>query len=291
MKKNNLFYLSFILIFAACAGHETYEEKMSRYSPKHVQGNNSVPKITLKEFQFKKSEGKHSNTKSVSEESTLSNKKLYFITLFNQYESLKKIAPESDAPSFNICPNFHNALIDYKKKPHNFSEYENKFSYTPEKFNNLKYVSTHPEFFLPISEDENSKNILAIFSKEKNITDEMMDQTLKNALGVHLKKMHSELHELCENGTSDNYYIYENLITHIKNNEFKPLPQNMNALLKTTVFYNMALLTSLLNRKPPTPSRGIASLAPKNPAPLDSSELLERLNVSWASEYYQELIK
>jgi hypothetical protein len=63
----------------------------------------------------------------------------------------------------------------------------------------------------------------------------------------------------------------------------------MNTLLKTTVFSNIALVTAL-EKIQPQAMRSIASVEKKKDvsAPY-SNELMTRLNVEWAREYFDHL--
>jgi hypothetical protein len=121
------------------------------------------------------------------------------------------------------------------------------------------------------------------------MNDVKMDEMVHKAIDIHLTKTYSEIRELCENGVSDNYYVYENLITHIKTTSFTAAEKNMNTLLKTTVFSNIALVTAL-EKIQATPMRSIASIESKKDVSVPySNELMTRLNVEWAQEYFNYL--
>ncbi len=306
MKKNTcaLFTLSFIL--ASCAGPESYHEKMSRISPKPSTGKNVVPQMESASFKFKPIKGRtvaSSSTetgtaveKTPSEEQALSNKKLYFLTLFGQYESMKKFGKEFEAPSVNICPQFHTSLLEHKNRKTSATmgaisfKDNKKFTYDWNKFSDAEYVSNRPELSLPLTSESVTPKVVDIFRNEgSKISDSKMDEVVHKALDIHLSKTYAEIRELCEYGVSDNYYIYENLITHIKNSDFKPADKNMNTLLKTTIFSNIALVTSL-DKIQATPMRSIASVETKNEAQAPyANEVMSRLSVEWAREYFDHL--
>ncbi|MBC7712614.1 MAG: hypothetical protein H7177_04720 [Rhizobacter sp.] len=308
MKKNTcvLMTLAFSAVLSSCAGPESYHDKMARYSPQPTIGKNTVPQIDAQGFQFKASSKRSpasnestgtSVEKTSSEEATLSNKKLYFLTLFGQYESMKKYAQSFEAPNVNICPHFHTSLLEHKsRKPAGaFSNVVNKdakkFSYDSKRFNDPQYVAGRPELSLPLSKDEVTPKVIDIFRSEKVANnDSKMNEMVHQAIDIHLANTYSEIRELCEFGVSNNYYIYENLITHIKNSEFKPAEKNMNTLLKTTIFSNIALVTSL-DKIQATPMRSIASVEPKAKefsAPY-ANEVMSRLSVEWAKEYFDHI--
>lgn len=305
MKKNTLVLMTVTLsVLASCSSPESYQTKMSRYTPKQY-GINQVPEITTNGFQFalkKNSRLPASSDKATSiettqsDEATLSNKKLYFLTLFGQYESMNKYASEFNAPAVSICPHFHNSLLEHNdRRPAGIAsrvpaKNTKKFTYDVSKFNDAEYVSAHPELSLPLAKNEVTPKVIDIFRSEgAKINDSKMNELVHTALDIHLSKTYSEIRELCEYGVSDNYYIYENMITHIKNTNFAPAENNMNTLLKTTVFSNIALVTAL-NKVQPQAMRSIASVeVKKDPSTPYANEVMTRLNVEWAREYYDHL--
>nr|BDT28765.1 hypothetical protein BHI3_22310 [Bacteriovorax sp. HI3] len=302
----NLFIISTLTLttLVSCAGPESFEQKMDRYTPKNM-GQNQVPEITSSGFKFSSSKSRMpasagtatSVEKSLSEEATLSNKKLYFLTLFGQYESMKKYAQDFEAPSVNICPHFHTSLLEHKgRKPAGFAgnvTYKNnkKFVYDYKKIDDADYVSKRPELSLPLAKDDVTPKVVDIFRSQKgDMNDAKMNELVHKALDIHLAKTYSEIRELCEFGVSNNYYIYENLITHIKNSSFPPAEKSMDTLLKTTIFSNIALVTSL-DKIQATPMRSIASIGSKSKESSNtySNEVMTRLNVEWAREYFESL--
>jgi hypothetical protein len=307
MKKNTcvLMTLTFSALLSSCAGPESYQDKMSRYTPTPMIGKNTVPEIETPVFEFtSKSKRSPASTtsertpieKSSSEEATISNKKLYFLTLFGQYENMKKYSQEFESPSINICPHFHTSLLEHKsRKPTvTFSNTNSKdsktFVYDAKRFNDKEYVASRPELSLPLSKDEVAPKVIDIFRSEvTTINDSKMNAIVHKAIDIHLANTYSEVRELCEFGASNNYYIYENLITHIKNSDFKPVTKNMNTLLKTTIFSNIALVTSL-DKIQATPMRSIASVVTTkgNSTPY-ANEVMARLSVEWAKEYFDHI--
>lgn len=302
----NLFVISTLTLttLVSCAGPETFEQKMERYTPKNL-GHNQVPEFKAEGFQFKSAKSRMpastetstSVEKSLSAEATLSNKKLYFLTLFGQYETMKKYAGDFDAPSINICPQFHTSLLEHKgKRSKTFGfpvtqKNTKKFTYDVARLSDSDYVGKRPELSLPVSKNEvNPKVVDILRSEAKELTDFKMNEYVHKALDIHLAKTYSEIRELCEYGVSDNYYIYENLITHIKNTSFPPAEKSMDTLLKTTIFSNIALVTSL-EKKEATPMRSIASVETKGKDQnvSYSNEVMTRLNVEWAREYFESL--
>jgi hypothetical protein len=64
----------------------------------------------------------------------------------------------------------------------------------------------------------------------------------------------------------------------------------MNTLLKTTLFSNMALMTSLEKQNRSSLGRSIASIEEEKKIPY-SNEVMARLNVNWANQYFDYIKK
>ena len=164
-----------------------------------------------------------------------------------------------------------------------------KFTYDAARLSDPDYIAKRPELSLPLAKDEVTPKVVDIFRSDKSdMNDFKMNELVHKALDIHLAKTYSEIRELCEFGVSDNYYIYENLITHIKNSSFPPAEKSMDTLLKTTIFSNMALVTSI-DKIQATPMRSIASVEAKSKDASYSNEVMTRLNVEWAKEYFESL--
>jgi hypothetical protein len=306
-KLPNLFITSVAAtaLLASCAGPENYQQKMARYSPK-TEGRNQVPEIKTYDFKFaqtnvksnvKKGRGPASASDKIETdkgmESNTTNKKLYFLSLYTQYENLKSYSTEFVGPSVSICPNFHTSLLrHYEVTPvkNATTVGDKKFTYDTKKFSDEAYVASNPELLLPLSKEEATPKVIDIIRGSKeSFTDFAINEMVHKALDIHLAKTYSEIRELCEYGVSDNYYIYENLITHIKNNKFEADSSNMNTLLKTTVFSNVALMTSLekqVKARTHTTGRSIASVDGSEKRGPYIGEIMARLNVTWANQYF-----
>lgn len=297
-----LLTLSTLALLSSCAGPESYDQKMSRYTPKTLS-KNQVPEITSNGFEFTPKKGARGPAsvepkKTIQQDPTMevnyTNKKLYFLTLLGQYEGMKKYTAMFDAPEVKICPNFHTSLLQHKEKGSNSLVSKSrfvsakKFTYEVDKLKDDVFVANHPELSLPLSQDEVTPRVIDIMRTEKELTESKMNELVHRALDIHLSKTYTEIRELCEYGVSDNYYIYENLITHIKNSDFAPDGSNMNTLLKTTVFSNIALVTSL-EKMSSGPSRSIASAQEKESTSTYANEMMARLNVEWAKEYFDHI--
>lgn len=304
MLKKHSIIISTALVLASCAGPESYQQKMARYTPNNVLPN-QVPEISSSEFKFTMPSKKQSATRMPAsapaapnasielKDSNPTNKKLYFLSLYSEYEELKIYSTEFNGPNINICPNFHTSLLRHNEKTtsKDFSRINNKFSYDKMKLSSDLYVASFPELLLPVSKVEKTPRVIDIIRNKNSTTmsDIAINELVHTALDIHLEKTYSEINQLCESGASDNYYIYENLITYIKNNKFEAGNTNMNLLLKTTVFSNLALMTSLEKHvQHEKPGRSLASVGSKTlpTKHIYLSEMMTRLNVSWANQYY-----
>lgn len=285
----------------SCAGPENYQQKMARYTPKEM-GKNQVPEIKTADFRFKptkesKIDGRAPasapDAPSLNEdqkESNPTNKKLYFLTLYSEYQALQNYSQDFKGPPVNICPNFHTSLLRHNEKTAKMFQVPktHKFSYDSKKYKDEIYVAGRPELLLPLSKEEVTPKVIDVIrSSGDSLSEFAINELVHKAIDIHLAKTYSEIRELCEYGVSDNYYIYENLITHIKNNKFEADSKNMNTLLKTTLFSNYALMTSLEGQsKTQAAGRSIASVHTENKSTAYPSEVMSRLNVNWAGQYY-----
>jgi hypothetical protein len=284
MKKSYLAISISGTLLIGCAGTESYQTKMERYKARSGE-NILVPEIKTANLQFSVQKSGRAPA-SVASDSSMTNKKLYFMSLYAQYESLKTVTNNSTAPSLSICPSFHTGLISYQEKhPTAVQSSGKKFSYSQAEIGNEQYTSAHPELYLPVGQEGTTPSVMDIIKGTKEKMSEVaVSELMQNAVNLHLAKTYTELRELCDYGASSNYYIYENLITHIKNSSFPASSKNMDTLLKTTLFSNRAILTSL--NKETAQGRAIASEKAKIPF---SDEVIARLNVPWANEYFNYL--
>ena len=234
----------------------------------------------------------------------LNNRKLYFLTLYNQYQGF---APHhiKNFPKLKHCPNFHNALLDYGNHISSPAQLAPKFSIDFKKrFGNFikkveprDLLASYPEMALPISNIGPKPRVIDIIRNREQI-DQFGDlnKVFYQAIGIHINRTYAELKQLCDTGHSENYYNYENLSTHIKmqGRLFKNNPKNIKLLLKTTVFANHALLQSLESaaaaleqlRKPSSAPTPVPALLKHR---VYTRAISEKLNVKWFEYYFKAL--
>jgi len=288
-----------IILLSACAAHyrepESIREKMARFKAKE-EGINRVPEYYSPTRNLLTQTGRTpaSIHKKAKPALNYNNKNLYFLTLYGQYSKLQNYS-KSTAPEIKICPNFHTTLLKYKEK---YGTQQNKKIpiaskiYDKSKFNDNDFLAVNPELSLPVTSENIHPRVKDILL-QKN--DQNSHEIILKALDIHLTKTYNEIKELCEHGQSQNYYIFENLMTYIgQQSEFKSSEKNMKYLLKTTVYSNIALIHSM-NKFPKKrlrrgPSRGIASMPDQDKgSEVFSNELLNRLNASWSNNYLNSI--
>lgn len=247
-----------IATLAGCGSYyktpESIESKMARFESRKPYIN-KVPSFTTSKAP--KVSRFPASANSEGEQINESNLSIYFLSLYEQYETMTSLYPDSKQ-ALKSCPTFHQELL--KRAPSSYSY-------------NLR---------ADISFAQDSIISSLAFSNEQAKD----SKTLAVAMDQHIRNTYSELRNLCEFGQSDNYYIYENFITLVnKGGKIKKNSEGINALLKTTVFYNQALISNISHKeKIRVKSRGLASA--QNPTEY-SQEAIRRLKASWAQESFE----
>jgi len=303
MKK--IFSILIILSFlTSCASNyrkpESIQEKMDRFQAQNAKVNHMPdyysPTTKLlakaKNSRTPASVGRKKRAQQADLTLSYNNKKLYFLTLYGQYSELQAYSNHT-APELKICPSFHTTFLNYKDK------YNKKImlktpikniTYSSKNLKDENYLALHPELALPVTSENVHPRVKDILlSQEKGVTKEVV----LNAFNIHLTKTYNEIQELCEFGQSQNYFIFENLMTYInQQSNFNSTEKNMQYLMKTTLFSNMALIKSM-NQFPKKkirrgPSRKIASIQSKSD-PVFSNEVIKRLNANWSHGFLDQI--
>ena len=297
MKTNSFFIMAMVIelmLVTSCgsAYHrpESIEDTMARYQAQN-EIVNQVPEMMVYETDLPKNVRR--GPASIEEDGDMnaeekhSNKRLYFLTLFTQYNQLSRFS-KNQAPEISICPSFHTTFMDHQEmnSKNEAGHVQGTWNYDPAMFEDKNYVSSYPELFLPISKESLHPTVMDMVKNEGKGSSA---KWLESAMDTHIAKTYQELSELCESGASSNYYVFENLVTHInKKSNFGPTSENMKILMKTTLFSNMALLNSMERSLPKettkAPTRGIASV--KMNHDYYSHRVVERLGLDWASDYF-----
>jgi len=295
MKNRSYFVLLclYALIVAACSSGfkrpEGISEKMARYEAK----SDSLQETPVINFPTSFIQSKSRAPASISHDNvekrslsmtTLSNKGLYFSTLFSQYKELKKFSTAA-LPEMKYCPAFQNQFLTY-----NFNQIgastSFKINFDYQAAIHSKDGERHPELYLQVDSTKGAITFSQWLINEKNAKVPEQIQILYTGLDQYVQKMKSEIDLLCESGQSQNYYIFENLTQGVtKEKDYKA-----NTLVKTPLFYNMGLITSLKRKveKKSNSNRMPASATFSDQVDLQN-EVLNRLNATKYSQSIKEL--
>ncbi len=144
------------------------------------------------------------------EEEGKSARRVYFSSLYHQYITLgEHLGKGSEIQS---CPQFHHDKIEAEKY------IVPKLSFTPK----TNVDESGKEFFPELA-----------FNKKFSLKD-------------YHAGIKAEIETLCEEGLSDNFYKFDNLVTHYSHKKsFHKKPSAMEAVLKIPVFANFYLLKML----------------------------------------------
>ena len=160
--------------------------------------------------QMQKSAGRRPASFEVEEIEGKSSRRVYFTALYHQYLSMGHHL--GNEVTVNSCPQFHHDKVetDAVSIPE-FSIY---------KMPNVE--GTSRDFFPEL-----------VFTKKFSLQD-------------YHREMGAEVATLCEEGVSDNFYKFDNLITHYAaKKSFHSRPDSMKSVLKIPVFANYYLLKML----------------------------------------------
>ncbi|MBF0299948.1 MAG: hypothetical protein HQK51_14580 [Oligoflexia bacterium] len=360
----------FIFLINSCTTYQSPEsitDKISRINPK-IDQTQLTPEIPVITYQYNNNNNNRNlasastsaTTNTANQESlsqppsqnqsqppaksmylSFSNRKLYFMTLYDQYRTLKTFITNNSENSMNdieLCPQFHSGLLHgnngYWKNKSNKSlpfplttegrsssnsNNTNLISHYPisKNIQKAKSLALYPELTLPITFNSKHPNVYEFISTNINrnnnnniiVNNEEQMKFFVDAFKLHLGKNLKELKEMCEYGQSDQYFLFENLITHMKNNvSFRKSKESMEALLKTTIISNMAIIVSLdlelielaNNDQSQLPPQSSSSSQHRLPSSLISSnstldslqqEVLTRLDAGWSKQYFDEIIR
>jgi hypothetical protein len=261
---------------------ESFKDKMSRFKPN--QTANSIPSIPVVNAAVSKARKPASKDNS-STQYNYSNKRLYFLTLLNQYSTIGQFTKDKP-PILNSCPHFHSSMVDHKEKFNSTDIYKkiNNSFLENISLDSSESVAKYPVLALPVTKENNHPQAIDLMKENKV---DSRSKILSNAINIHLVKTYQELTELCEYGTSDNYYSYINLMNSIKVNSFPATDENMGVLLKTSLISNYALQESLKKISIKKTDRSPASSVN---SPKYEQEIFNRMNINWANNYVTNTI-
>ncbi|MBF0205383.1 MAG: hypothetical protein HQK53_00695 [Oligoflexia bacterium] len=301
-----LVLIALLLMLVSCTTYQTPEsidERMARTDAVKVT-TGSLPDIPLMSLDFPKAAVGRAPSSvgpvghvapAVPGMKSYTNKKIYFLGILDQYEQFKYFLEDNyqtKRPPLEFCPQFHTLYLNYYsyfRATHPGVERAKAEKAPLSSYSMEKNLSTrskesyflYPELALPLTVDTSHPNV-------GEIADANLAQLIF-AYKAHLNKLHSEIKELCEYGGSANYYVFENLINHMKGNPtFHRSKVAMQALLKTVLIGNMAIITALEAEF--FSGHGPAMDQPPMRKEL-AQEILSRLDADWAQIYFSELRK
>lgn len=210
------------------------------------------------------------------------NKKLYFSTMIQQYVKLQSYT-EQHAPQITSCPHFHTTFLKLQEGHIVSSVNKQKWDKHYSSIATQDLVAHNPELALPATYNTHGPRVI-------DITDVSKKDSVQKALSIYLKKMHRELDQLCQSGTTDNYYTFENLYSSQEISLASASPQSIKVLLKTPVYLNEMLIKSLSKTSKKTISRRIASTEKSRTHNMDIfSEVNKRFKTAWFNTYINQL--
>lgn len=250
---------------------ESIQEKMRRYKTKIGQVN-PVPEIPVVAGNWQQASRGPASISPFqnSQRVDYSNKKMYFFTLWMQYKTLKKFTKSENAPALNSCPKFHTSMVDEKWDSHLNASGDKKIQWKNIQQQDISYF---PELHLSVSREHKLPKVKDEFKNLKFVDE--YQSTINQAMTNHMAKMFTELKELCEHGSSYNYYAFENLMTHTKEHSLMANNENMQKLLKTSIFANHLLIESLRKKR----SMGKYDMM--------INEINHRIGGQWVNAYFE----
>lgn len=146
----------------------------------------------------------------MSEVEGKSSRRVYFTALYHQYLTLGHHLDQ--ASEIQSCPAFHHDKI----------ETDDSVIPSVSLFNSKAVSKENKEYFPEL-----------VFNKKFSLKD-------------HYQSMKQEIEVLCDEGLSDNFYKFDNLVTHYAGKaSFHQRPDSMRSVLKIPVFANYYLLKML----------------------------------------------
>jgi hypothetical protein len=197
----------------------------------------------------------------------ISNKKAYFLSLYKQHVEFSQIADVSH--KINSCPQFHNDLLTYEDELSNKQISKTNLDFREVLIDKSK-VTSYPVLSLPYKNTD-----LYSYIEDNNKWDQS-EQIALSAIKSYTSGIRKEIETMCEFGNSNDYYIFENMISYYRNNQdfiysFQALP----SVLKVSPIANIFLLESLK-----TNSEKVSVFEDK---------LLNKMNIPWFKNYLYEV--
>jgi hypothetical protein len=267
--RNLALLLNLSLLLLSCATHKMVN--VSGIKRVEIQQQTyQKPQFYLKNYTPNTASRDIASEDSQNEFISLSVKKLYFLTLWQQQNVFNKILGTTKRA--NSCPQFHNDLIKFQDKlksaKHAYSKEQNILS--------VKNSPDHIIFYPVLSLPYKGVDLYSYLSQSQN-----WDNSKKHmleALSVYAHDNELEIENLCSKGVTDGLYIYQNLTTYYSNDQkFVRSNTALPSILKVKPVSNMLILNSFLKRDLNYHWSDI------------QSAFLNKLNVPWFKNYLYEV--
>lgn len=240
------------------------------------QKNYERPQFYVEDFEFSKTSRSIASAAPIDNQEItddLSNRQVYFLTVYKQYKTMAKIRSTKD--HIRSCPSFHNVILENRKSLDEYQEiYTLKQDLSILKQNKEK-IAKFPVVAMPYSKRQD------LFSALVSNEFEDSSSQLEVAFDNYFVSQKKEIEELCDKGVSPGYYTFENLVSYFRNApDFHRTTKGLKALLKVPVISNMIILDNLMEKDKNYFSSGVSRF---------ENDLLERSNISWFKQYREKL--
>ena len=245
---------------------------MTRFKDENYRVQNNVPKIISLPLALP-SRSPASVQKKASLHPNLNNKQLYFLTLNDQFHQMGRVLKVEKIMG-KRCPHFHslnNQVVS--KNVYKSIAKSSPIPGTKHYAQALSYPAYYPEIHLPLKAKQKSPTVYELAKKKGKDFD--YHNHIARAFALHFNKTRSEIMELCETGTSDNYFVFENLNTLILNTPLRPQKEDLETLLKVSIVTNDFILKSI---KETTEEYSVSSA-------------LSRIGSTWFSSYIKKILR
>lgn len=300
LSKSSLVFMTSTFFLSSCAYFEappTYNEKLRREKKIELTKTERLPEIPLFDLpkttsKAKKSGRFNASLKTEKEKQrplgNRSNKRIYFLALLDQYHQLTSLSSRIQGRDIAHCPQFHSSWVEYNERhPQATMAKGDSLQLQDYPFHHPDALKYYPELNLPVEEGGKLNVLEAVQSHHWN-----KEEALLTALNLHAKHLGDEIYEMCETGSADNFYVYENLSRHIKKQKLEANKVGLRTLFKGPLFFNMALLQSLHGHQDRSPSRAVASSSNNREGrqtKIINNELTSRFQAPWFEEYLKAM--
>ncbi len=287
--KKTVISLCAMYLLTACSSYtfkemESIASKMTRFHPR-IEDRFIPPKIAIDDRVIKQIKSKRTpasvNHYTPQFAKKFNNKKLYLSTLMQQYNELQAFV-EEQAPVVNSCPHLHSAFLEMRER--GVFNHHAKISWNPTypTSSTDQLLKHHPELALPISYDSDLPRVIDMPRSE-------WKEYLQQGLSIYLHKMYEEIHTLCETGSTQSYYKFENLVHSERIHLDRASSHSMSVLLKNPLFVNDLLIHSLAKRSAKSTSRHRAIASGTHQSKNIFNAIHYRFKTGWFEAYKNQL--